>query len=80
MFTSSNVNTETFLHFFHKITNERGKRTVFTFFLWPIRVRILFELFHKIISIVSTGQIGRLDLVHWMGNYHASEDNYMSLN
>ena len=42
-------------------------------------MHILFELFHKIISIVSTGQIGRLDLVHWMGNL-TSEDNYMSLN
>ena len=30
MFTSGNVNTGTILHFFFKITNERGTKTVFT--------------------------------------------------
>ena len=29
MFTSGYVNTETILHFFYKITNERGMKTVF---------------------------------------------------
>ena len=31
VFTSGNVNTETILHFFYKITNERGTKTVFTY-------------------------------------------------
>ena len=31
VFTSGYVNTETILHFFHKITNERGTKTVFTY-------------------------------------------------
>ena len=31
MFTSGYVNTETILHFFDKITNERGTKTVFTY-------------------------------------------------
>ena len=31
MFTSGYVNTETMLHFFYKITNERGTKTVFTY-------------------------------------------------
>ena len=30
MFTSGYVNTETILHFFYKITNERGMKTMFT--------------------------------------------------
>ena len=29
VFTSGYVNTETILHFFYKITNERGMKTVF---------------------------------------------------
>ena len=29
--TSGHVNTETILHFFYKITNERGTKTVFTY-------------------------------------------------
>ena len=52
VFISGYVNTETILHFFYKITNERGMKTVFTYtqckmVLWPIRVRVLFELFYK---------------------------------
>ena len=31
VFTSGYVNTETILHFFFKITNERGTKTVFTY-------------------------------------------------
>ena len=31
VFTSGYVNTETILHFFYKITNERGAKTVFTY-------------------------------------------------
>ena len=31
MFTSGYVNKETILHFFYKITNERGTKTVFTY-------------------------------------------------
>ena len=31
VFTSGYVNMETILHFFYKITNERGKKTVFTY-------------------------------------------------
>ena len=31
MFTSGYVNTETILHFFYKITNERGTKTVFKY-------------------------------------------------
>ena len=31
MFTSGYVNKETILHFFYKITNERGMKTVFTY-------------------------------------------------
>ena len=31
MLTSSYVNLETILHFFYKITNERGTKTVFTY-------------------------------------------------
>ena len=31
VFTSGYVNMETILHFFHKITNERGMKTVFTY-------------------------------------------------
>ena len=31
VFTSGYVNTETILHFFYKITNERGRKTVFTY-------------------------------------------------
>ena len=31
VFTSVYVNTETILHFFCKITNERGMKTVFTY-------------------------------------------------
>ena len=31
MFTSGYVNTETILHFFYKITNERGMKTMFTY-------------------------------------------------
>ena len=31
MFTSGYVNTETILHFFYEITNERGTKTVFTY-------------------------------------------------
>ena len=50
-FTSGYVNTETILHFFYKITNERGTKTVFIrsckMVLWPIRARVLFELFYK---------------------------------
>ena len=50
MFTSDYVNTETILHFFYKITNERGtKNRVYIrsckMVLWPIRVHVLFELF-----------------------------------
>ena len=30
VFTLGYVNTETILHFFYKITNERGTKTVFT--------------------------------------------------
>ena len=30
-FTSGYVNTETILHFFYKIANERGTKTVFTY-------------------------------------------------
>ena len=51
VFTSGYVNMETILHFFYKITNERGTKTVFTcsckMVLWPIRARVLFELFYK---------------------------------
>ena len=52
VFTSGYVNTETILHFFYKITNERGTKTVFTYahvnmVLWPIRARVLFELFYN---------------------------------
>ena len=52
-FTSGYVNTETILHFFYKITIERGTKTVFTYahvkimVLWPIRVCVLFELFYN---------------------------------
>ena len=54
VFTSGYVNTETILHFFYKITNERGTKTVFTYshgkmVLWPIRACILFELFYKVV-------------------------------
>ena len=31
MFTSGYVNTETILHFFYKITNERGTKTMFRY-------------------------------------------------
>ena len=31
VFTSGYVNMETILHFFYKITNERGTKTVFTY-------------------------------------------------
>ena len=31
VFTSGYVNTETILHFFYKITNKRGTKTVFTY-------------------------------------------------
>ena len=31
VFTSGYVNTETILHFFYEITNERGTKTVFTY-------------------------------------------------
>ena len=31
VFTSGYVNTETILHFFYKITNERGTKTVSTY-------------------------------------------------
>ena len=31
VFTSGCVNMETILHFFYKITNERGTKTVFTY-------------------------------------------------
>ena len=31
MFSSGYVNTETILHFFYKITNERGTKTVFRY-------------------------------------------------
>ena len=31
VFTSGYVNTETILHFFYKITNERGTKNVFTY-------------------------------------------------
>ena len=31
VFTSGYVNTETILHFFYKITNERGTKTMFTY-------------------------------------------------
>ena len=31
MLTSGYVNLETILHFFYKITNERGTKTVFTY-------------------------------------------------
>ena len=31
VFTSGYVNTETILHFFYKITDERGTKTVFTY-------------------------------------------------
>ena len=31
VFTSGYVNTETILHFFYKITNERGTKTVFIY-------------------------------------------------
>ena len=31
VFTSGYVNTEIILHFFYKITNERGTKTVFTY-------------------------------------------------
>ena len=31
LFTQPDVNTETVLHFFYKITNERGTKTVFTY-------------------------------------------------
>ena len=31
VFTSGYVNTETILHFFYKITNERGTKTLFTY-------------------------------------------------
>ena len=31
VFTSGYVNTETILHFFYKIANERGTETVFTY-------------------------------------------------
>ena len=52
VFSSGYVNTETILHFFYKITNERGTKTMFTYahvkwFLWPIRAHILFELFYN---------------------------------
>ena len=57
VFTSGYVNTETILQFFYKITNERGTKTVFTYShvkwsnsqwsIWPIRARVLFELFYK---------------------------------
>ena len=54
VFTSGYVNMETILHFFYKITNERGTKTVFTYICsckmvsWPIRVRVLFELFYNV--------------------------------
>ena len=31
VFTSGYVNTDTILHFFYKITNERGMKTMFTY-------------------------------------------------
>ena len=31
MFTSGYINMETILHFFYKITNERGTKTAFTY-------------------------------------------------
>ena len=51
VFTSGYVNTETILHFFYKITNERGTKTMFTYAhkkRWPIRACITFELFYNI--------------------------------
>ena len=62
-FISGYVNTETILHFFYKITYERGTKTVkrnetkrnenrvyirsSKMVLWPIRAHVLFELFYK---------------------------------
>ena len=34
MFSSGYVNTETILHFFYKITNERGIKTVYAHVKW----------------------------------------------
>ena len=58
VFTSGYVNTETILHFFYKITNERGTKIGFAYahvkwFLWPIRARVLFELFYNSYSIIA---------------------------
>ena len=52
VFTSGYVNTETILHFFYKITNERGMKTVFTYthvkwFYGQSERTYYFELFHK---------------------------------
>ena len=41
VFTSGYVNTETILHFFYKITNERGMKTFFSKFIEQILRGIL---------------------------------------
>ena len=43
---------KTILHFFYKITNERGTKNrvyirSYKMVLWPIRARVLFELFYN---------------------------------
>ena len=68
VFTLGYVNTETILHFFYKINNERGtKNRVYIrsckMVLWLIRVRVLFELFYKYLYQVN------LDCNHTMQNH-----------
>ena len=50
--------------FFYKITNERGTKTVFIssckMVLWPIRARVLFELFYNLPLLICILTAGRL--------------------
>ena len=59
VFTPGYVNMENILHFFYKITKERGTKTMFTYahvkWFYGQSERILFELFYNLIFHLKGG-------------------------
>ena len=79
--TSGYVNMETILHFFYKITNERGTKTVFTYAhvkwfygqserAYYLNYFIQLYLLHSVMTTARLKSIFNSCLMVYLGNYH----------
>ena len=80
VFTSGYVNTETILHFFYKITYERGTKTIFTYthIKWFYGQSehayylnyFINSLLHSVMTAARLKSIFNSCLMVYLGNYH----------